>query len=452
MTVEIYPTIVVGTHWSRTVHDTCSGTWQNTYEAVVPANENRRANLGKVLREWKSPPGPRVSWRDVKESGFIRMTDYSRGRSSKENYIGSIDRNSYFYYEMCTRDVPANSPCTRSNLVLDGVSNWTQRGDLAYWRDTFPTAPTYTRSLVLDPAEVERALSSAFSDLFVGYDALTELAELSRTSSEVVSILEKAKLLLLNFRKTSLALKDKYRRQPSAAAKAVGDLWLEYQYGIMPLVFSVKDILALSKARTFITERRRVSAEYVDEVPASPPDTYFITEMTGSIQASVTCKGRWSAGLAVSDRINFNPFLTAWELIPYSFVIDWFVNVGDFLASRLSGLASNNEQSVGCIAIRSNYWVSTYLVYKINETTSFSRYKPAESGCSAINYNVTRGGVKSGSLLLSAESVDSYARTVRQPKDVQLVFLPSLKWERILTAISLAVGSSIRGLRSLHHG
>lgn len=28
-----------------------------------------------------------------------------------------------------------------------------------------------------------------------------------------------------------------------------------------------------------------------------------------------------------------NPLLTAWELVPFSFVADWFVNVGDTIAS-----------------------------------------------------------------------------------------------------------------------
>lgn len=30
-----------------------------------------------------------------------------------------------------------------------------------------------------------------------------------------------------------------------------------------------------------------------------------------------------------------NAFLTAWELIPLSFVIDWFVNIGNMLSSTL---------------------------------------------------------------------------------------------------------------------
>lgn len=31
-----------------------------------------------------------------------------------------------------------------------------------------------------------------------------------------------------------------------------------------------------------------------------------------------------------------SPLLTAWELVPYSFVIDWFLPIGDFLAQYSS--------------------------------------------------------------------------------------------------------------------
>lgn len=35
-------------------------------------------------------------------------------------------------------------------------------------------------------------------------------------------------------------------------------------------------------------------------------------------------RAKWNVGL--------NPLLTAWELVPYSFVVDWFLPIGDFLA------------------------------------------------------------------------------------------------------------------------
>lgn len=39
---------------------------------------------------------------------------------------------------------------------------------------------------------------------------------------------------------------------------------------------------------------------------------------------------------------------TAWELVPYSFVFDYFVNVGDFL-DAFSGLANGNDVLMGCL-------------------------------------------------------------------------------------------------------
>jgi len=57
-------------------------------------------------------------------------------------------------------------------------------------------------------------------------------------------------------------------------------------------------------------------------------------------------------GMVVADieppKFQVNPILTAWEIIPYSFVIDWFVNVGTYLESMsFLSLATNYTAAAG---------------------------------------------------------------------------------------------------------
>lgn len=216
----------------------------------------------------------------------------------------------------------------------------------------------------------------------------------------------------------------------------------------MPLVYSVKDILDTLKNETYLTERARINATIESGLPSSLPDVYFHEKLTGYAHSSITCKGHWGSGRSSLDRVSINPFLTTWELIPYSFVVDWFINVGDVLTTALSGLTSSGEL-VGCIATKNNYQVSTMLNYKINETTSFSRSKPGDGGCIPINYNLTRGGIRDGSILLKRESWSTYSRRVKEPSDVKLTFSPFLNWKRTLDGLFLSIGKSSSALRGL---
>lgn len=45
---------------------------------------------------------------------------------------------------------------------------------------------------------------------------------------------------------------------------------------------------------------------------------YYVKESSALRQAA-----QWNLGI--------NPLLTAWELVPYSFVVDWFIPIGDFI-------------------------------------------------------------------------------------------------------------------------
>ena len=60
-----------------------------------------------------------------------------------------------------------------------------------------------------------------------------------------------------------------------------------------------------------------------------------------------------------------NPLLTAWELVPYSFVVDWFIPIGDFL-SQFS--ASHGLQYVSGTSV-------TYIKYSANR--SYRHYRAA---------------------------------------------------------------------------
>lgn len=132
-------------------------------------------------------------------------------------------------------------------------------------------------------------------------------------------------------------------------AKAAGSAWLEYKYGWVPFVSDVRDavetlqdIVSTPAARVG-SVRGRASmtninvASYVNSCPM--PAEWGMTDPR--IDYKQTYKSEWSVRVAWKYKIRdgdipeklglLNPLVVAWELVPLSFVADWFIPVGSYL-------------------------------------------------------------------------------------------------------------------------
>lgn len=112
-------------------------------------------------------------------------------------------------------------------------------------------------------------------------------------------------------------------------ASSLADLWLNFRYNIMPNVCLVEDIeKALNKwGREWTTTRKReVSSESLP-----------LQDKTLDVDYETRCVIKRQFDLAYastgSSAISANLFVTAWELVTLSFVIDWFLNIGDLLSA-----------------------------------------------------------------------------------------------------------------------
>lgn len=130
------------------------------------------------------------------------------------------------------------------------------------------------------------------------------------------------------------------------AAKAASNAWLELQYGWKPLLKDVKDaadvlvdawrpdtinrdlVAKKTKTKSF----REIRKGYLYEI--SPPKSGVLTA-DRDLKVRVTIKYRATPEPALYGAMVglTNPLSIAWELVPFSFVADWFIPVGDFLSS-----------------------------------------------------------------------------------------------------------------------
>ena len=136
------------------------------------------------------------------------------------------------------------------------------------------------------------------------------------------------------------AAKRLFNENPAAA-------WLTYRYGIMPLVYEtyglakwIEDLEQGSYEHLRVYTKKRITRPMDYSHSSSYGGLNFVTKTKG--EYTVKCRYDYRRTgdfqyVALRDLGILDPQLLAWELIPYSFVADWFINIGDFLEAQFIG-------------------------------------------------------------------------------------------------------------------
>lgn len=130
----------------------------------------------------------------------------------------------------------------------------------------------------------------------------------------------------------------------------VANRWLEARYGWNPLVQTIKDLLKekedlplpgwlTSRSSDVVTSVTETKGYFQDSYPTRDFALCYVTWKT----LEDTCRGRWyysvtdeqlykgiKAGVSV-----FNVPTLAYQLVPLSFALDWWLNVGDWITSLI---------------------------------------------------------------------------------------------------------------------
>lgn len=115
--------------------------------------------------------------------------------------------------------------------------------------------------------------------------------------------------------------------------------WLEAQYGWLPLMSDMYGIYEDVRKGFFREPRISAKARVVDQGGKPITQNQQLYEGSGNFTYVNSAFVRLDyvldsakLRLAVSKGLT-NPLEIAWELVPYSFVVDWFVPIGDFLSA-----------------------------------------------------------------------------------------------------------------------
>lgn len=138
-----------------------------------------------------------------------------------------------------------------------------------------------------------------------------------------------------------------------------GNLWLEWIYGWKPfaddLYGSMENMILSSKKGSGISGHpiKVTATEIGDERVIKSFDAVNGTELDKLIFSKyqsriVAFYALTTGGLnSVANYTSLNPVKIAWEVIPYSFVVDWFINIGGYLRNLESGLLYASDFSYG---------------------------------------------------------------------------------------------------------
>lgn len=190
---------------------------------------------------------------------------------------------------------------------------------------------------IFDSSSAENAaLENLYEQIRGSVDLSIDLYQIKQTQQTVV----KAIRLVTQMRKTLVSI---VKSRP----KDWGSQWLEYVYGVKPTLSTIFESLdRIRKPETVwydIRARASQRDKKVERGVVGSPGIVYLTVYETSHRVEYRCKFAMS-GSALESLAGFsslNPVSFAWEALPYSFVVDWFVNVGGYLRSVESALLYN---------------------------------------------------------------------------------------------------------------
>lgn len=180
----------------------------------------------------------------------------------------------------------------------------------------------------------------------------------SKTWRDTSVALRRRSAVVRNYRSTALERKRQrefayHKTLYENPMKQVGSVWLAFQYGIRPTMQTIYDVVKQNHVRAGNSmqiksssgspgvyakqvERRNTNAEINSY---SRVVTVFENSIRIKFGGSYLPSG--SQLEAASRLTSLNPVSIAWELLPFSFVVDWFYDVGGYLRATETAMISN---------------------------------------------------------------------------------------------------------------
>jgi hypothetical protein len=234
----------------------------------------------------------------------------------------------------------------------------------------------------------------------------------------------------------------KKKKKKKSRKRIIQDTWLEYSFGWSPLVNDVLDACKLAAAQPYWAYERMSGVagrdDKSDVYKATTGSSFLKIDYTISRKSScvVRYKGAVSAvagPVPFSEQMGLswsNVLPTAWELIPYSFLVDYFTNIGDIIAGMSTGtirLAYGSRSSTRISSVSVDA-VSFDLLWAVTNFTAGTDWK--------LNGYASGGGVNTTRVWYDRSVIDNISVGIRDV-DLWQVDLSPRKWANLAALAKL---------------
>lgn len=325
---------------------------------------------------------------------------------------------------------------TVSGMVADPVVYTFSAGDFA---SVFITADN--KALVNLHKDIQKETTSFSGGTFLG-----ELRETIKMIRRPAAAFRDSLTRYMNDVRDTVKYKVRVTNRYNKAKeiqKILSGLWLEYSYGWKPLVNDIKDLASVfahdnedsrhSHARGH-GYLEKVSSAFTSDPSYGDGTIQVRNSNTGVIQ----CRVIYRAGLTFTGAAPFGSFArlvelagfrwgefvpTIWNLLPYSFVVDYFSNIGDVLQCTATDRANVS-------------WVNRTVLYS-NIYTSISKLDVKAGDAYVYDLPMVRtGGTDLGYCTSVFTRVERSSSTLRYPTiEFRMPAVDSAKWINIAALI-----------------
>lgn len=194
------------------------------------------------------------------------------------------------------------------------------------------------------------------------------------------------------------SIKSAWKRvERTAPTKRISSHWLEFVYGWQPLLQDIYDSTRL------LADKMNTSQLYSDKIRATATSSIsYHNPWAGNYEVKVVAFKTHTKLVAVYELESAarqllaqtgitNPALLVWELMPYSFVIDWFVPVGTYLESLTAFDGFDLVTSKSYVVTKERGW--SFRDYKAGPTREGRWTNYTEGNALLEDFRYTRAGM-----------------------------------------------------------
>lgn len=272
---------------------------------------------------------------------------------------------------------------------------------------------------------------------------LASLGELPETVKMLIDAMKSFVELTIAAKRGDFGKILKSAKKAGFTIDGLSNIWLGYRYGIRPIMGDIKNLLSavaadLDKGMRYTSRGKNVILNQKSTQTGTFMRCPHSVDYPRGVLANTTTQSSrtFRAGVLVEIDRNIDaltaiwgldsPVEAAWELIPFSFILDWFLNIGDvisaaFLNPGLSPLSS---------------WVTEQISWSQSSIATAVHYTDSSTSCW---YKTKRPYLKSSASSCFTNVVTTVARRVPLAERYQLpVINLKLDWYKFTDLILIA--------------